>query len=152
MARAELGVIGWREWVALPDLGVTAVKAKVDTGARSSALHAWDIELVDRDDGMWATFAIHPLRHAEDVVVTTQARVVDEREVRSSNGEVEVRPIIATELVLGGRSFTAELSLTRRDEMGFRLLLGRTAVRRRFLVNPGRSFLGGGDVHAPPPS
>jgi hypothetical protein len=140
-------VVGWREWVALPTLGVEAIKAKVDTGARSSALHAWDIEDIGEDR---LRFTIHPLQRDESLAVTTDARWVDEREVRSSNGEVETRPIIATDVVLFGQRFEVELSLSRRDEMGFRMLLGRRALRRRFLVDPGRSFLGGGSTVAPP--
>jgi hypothetical protein len=140
-------VIGWREWVGLPDLGVDWVKAKVDTGARSSSLHAWDIEI----DGDIVRFNVRPVQEDDDVVVHAQARLVEHRDVRSSNGDVEERPVIRTVAVLRGEGIPIELTLSRRDEMGFRMLLGRSAVRRRFLVDPGRSFLGGGDRVSRPP-
>jgi hypothetical protein len=134
-------VIGWREWVGLPELGVDGVKAKVDTGARSSSLHAWDIEV----DGDVVRFSVHPVQDDDDIVVQAEAPLVEHRDVRSSNGDVEERPVIRTVAVLRGEQIPIELTLSRRDEMGFRMLLGRSAVRRRFLVDPGRSFLGGGD-------
>jgi hypothetical protein len=136
-------VIGWREWVALPALGVPWVKVKVDTGARSSSLHAWDI---DADDTTGVVhFSVHPIQGRDDLAVTARAELFEHREFRSSNGELEVRPVIQAEAVVLGALIPLELSLTRRDEMGFRMLLGRQAIRRRFLVDPGRSFLGGGD-------
>ena len=139
--KAPKPVIGWREWVGLPELGVDWVKAKVDTGARSSSLHAWDIAV----DGDVVRFSVHPVQDDDDVVVQAEAQLVEHRDVRSSNGDVEVRPVIRTVAVLRGEDIPIELTLSRRDEMGFRMLLGRSAVRRRFLVDPGRSFLGGGD-------
>jgi hypothetical protein len=134
-------VIGWREWVGLPDLGVDWVKAKVDTGARSSSLHAWDIEV----EGETVRFNLHPVQDDDETVVQAEAQLIEHRDVRSSNGDVEIRPVIRTLAVLRGEDISIELTLSRRDEMGFRMLLGRSAVRRRFLVDPGRSFLGGGD-------
>jgi hypothetical protein len=139
-------VIGWREWVSLPDLGVRWIKAKIDTGARSSALHAWDVQL----DGDLACFTVHPFQGDDDTVVRCAAPLVDERDVRSSNGAVERRPIIATDVEILGRRHRVEIGLTRRDEMGFRLLLGRRALRHHHLVDPARSFLGGGCRVAPP--
>jgi hypothetical protein len=136
-------VVGWREWVALPDLGADAVKAKVDTGARSSSLHAWDVVEEERDGSTWVRFVLHPVQNDTGVRVAAAAPLVDRREVRSSNGVAERRPVIRTHVVLAGQTFPIELTLTRRDEMGFRMLLGRSALRRRFLVDPGRSFLGG---------
>ena len=142
--------VGWREWVALPDLGVDAIKAKVDTGARSSSLHAWDVEPVEGDGLTIVRFCIHPIQDDDDHVVAAEAPLVEHREVRSSNGEVEMRPVIRTALVLRGQRTEVELTLSRRDEMGFRMLLGRSALRRRFVVDPGRSFLGGGTRFTPP--
>ena len=141
-------VIGWREWVGLPELGVPWVKAKVDTGARSSSLHAWDVQ-VDEAAGE-VQFSVHPLQHDDELTVPVRAALVAIREVRSSNGEVERRPAIATTARLGEHAVPIELTLTNRDEMGFRMLLGRTALRRRFLVDAGRSFRAGGDRHQPP--
>ena len=141
-------VIGWREWVSLPGLGIEWVKAKVDTGARSSSLHAWDVR-VDAAAGA-VEFAVHPFQGDDDTTVLVAAPLLDVRDVRSSNGDVERRPVIAIGAVIAGLEVPIELSLTNRDEMGFRMLLCRTAVRRRFLVDPGRSFRGGGDRHTPP--
>lgn len=144
-------VIGWREWVGLPDLGVEAVKAKVDTGARSSSLHAWDLDERQGPEGtVVLRFRIHPVQDDDDHIVEAEAPLVEHREVRSSNGERERRPVITTTVVVLGRPFVLELTLSRRDEMGFRMLLGRSAVRRRFLVDAGRSFLGGGSRVRPP--
>lgn len=141
-------MIGWREWVALPDLGIPWVKAKVDTGARSSSLHAWDVR-VDELAGE-VRFAVHPFQHDDVLTVPVRAPLVGMREVRSSNGEVERRPAVVTSASVCGHAVPIELTLTNRDEMGFRMLLGRTALRRRFLVDPGRSFVGGGTRHQPP--
>jgi hypothetical protein len=141
-------VIGWREWVGLPDLGVPWVKAKVDTGAKSSSLHAWDIQ-VEETTGM-VGFNLHPLQDDESMVISAVAPLVEHREVRSSNGEVELRPVIRTSALVLGQQIDIELSLTSRDEMGFRMLLGRSAMRRRFVVDPGRSFVGGGDRFSRP--
>ena len=134
-------VVGWREWIALPDLGVAAVKAKIDTGARSSSLHAMNVETFDRDGATWVRFDIHPLQGGDDLVVRTEAAVLEFRRVRSSSGHQSLRPVIGTTLALAGHNFHVELTLARRDEMGFRMLLGRQSVRGRFVVDPGRSFL-----------
>ncbi|HET6954071.1 MAG TPA: RimK/LysX family protein [Acidimicrobiales bacterium] len=145
--------IGWREWVALPDLGVTATKAKIDTGARSSSLHAWDVEVVDGGAGGPARvrFVLHPRQRDLRHTVAAEADLVEMRAVRSSNGEVELRPVVRTPVVVAGRRYAIELTLTRRDAMGFRMLLGRRALRRRFVVDPGRSFVAGGSTVAPSP-
>jgi hypothetical protein len=146
--------IGWREWVTLPDLGVLAIKAKIDTGARSLSLHAWEVEIVDGGAGRPARvrFVLHPAQRDLDLTVAAEADLVGMRDVRSSNGGVESRPVIRTPVVVAGRRFPIDLSLTRRDEMGFRMLLGRRALRRRFVVDPGRSFLTGGGTVAPSPA
>jgi hypothetical protein len=148
VASKVLPAVGWREWVGLPDLGIQWVKAKVDTGARSSSLHAWDLD-VDEAGGE-VRFAVHPLQHDDQLTVPVRAPLVAMREVRSSNGDVERRPTIATVARIGEHAVPIELTLTNRDEMGFRMLLGRTALRRRFVVDPGRSFRAGGDRHQPP--
>lgn len=144
-------LIGWREWVHLPDLLDGGwIKVKVDTGARTSALHAWDVEHLERDGTAWVRFSLHPRQHDDDHVVEAEAPLVEEREVRSSNGEVEVRPVVETTLALGDQRYAIELTLTKRDQMGFRMLLGRTGMARHALVDPGRSYLLGGDRHGPP--
>ena len=141
-------VIGWREWVSLPDLGVGWIKAKIDTGAKSSSIHAWDIEI---DDGAGEVrFNLYPWQDDETFVVASRASLVEHREVRSSNGEVEVRPVIRTPALVRDHAYDIELTLSNRDEMGFRMLLGRSAIRRRFLVDAGKSFVGGGDRFSRP--
>jgi len=135
-------VIGWREWIELPELGVEAVKAKIDTGARTSAIHAFDVETSDDADGVtWVDFSIHPLQNNDEYVVQTRARVLEFRDIRSSSGDTSLRPVILTRMRLAGKLRRLELTLANRDVMGFRMLLGREALRRRFLVDPDKSFL-----------
>jgi hypothetical protein len=135
--------LGWREWVALPALGVPVLKAKVDTGARSSALHAWDLEEFQRDGVRWVRFTVHPWQGDASAAFTAECELLGERSVRSSHGHQEVRPVIRTSALVGAHSLAIELTLTNRDSMGFRMLLGRSAIRRRFVVDPGRSFVQG---------
>jgi hypothetical protein len=134
---------GWREWVSLPGIGVPWVKAKLDTGARSSALHAFDIEEVAKDGEAWVRFSIHPWQRTDAGAVDTEARVVDVRSVRSSSGQADLRFVVMMDIRLLARTITAEVTLSRRDEMGFRMLVGREALRQGFLVDPSRSYLGG---------
>ncbi|MGI8940058.1 MAG: ATP-dependent zinc protease family protein [Iamia sp.] len=135
--------IGWREWVTLPDLGVPAIKAKVDTGAATSSLHAWNVTdgPPGPDDQPTLQFVLHPVQRDASQQIEVVAPLAGWRKVRSSNGQVEERPVIATTIALGEHIVPIEVTLTHRDEMGFRMLLGRAALRRRFLVDPGRSFL-----------
>lgn len=137
--------IGWREWVHLPELGGATIKAKVDTGARTSALHAWNIEIVTRNRVRFARFDLHPLQRSDRQIVSCEAPLLDRRSIRNSGGEAQIRPVVRTLIRIGHLTWPIELSLTSRDEMGFRMLLGRTAVRGRFLVDPGRSFLASRD-------
>jgi hypothetical protein len=136
-------VLGWREWVALPEWGVPYLKAKVDTGARTSSLHTFDLEWFDRDGAPWVRFEIHPWQRSTADAVTAEAAVSSTRDVRSSSGDVDHRPVVQTPVTLGAVTVLAEVTLTRRDEMGFRMLIGREAVRGRFLVDPGASYFGG---------
>ena len=140
---SKLAVVGWREWVALPELGVTHLKAKVDTGARTSALHAFNLETFTRDEREWVRFIVHPLQGKLKPSLPAEAPVAEVRRVKSSNGKSELRPVIVTTVELQNRRWKIELTLTRRDEMSFRMLLGREALRRHCLVNPGKSYLGG---------
>jgi hypothetical protein len=133
--------IGWREWVALPDLRVGAIKAKVDTGARTSALHAYNIAPFRRAGALWLRFELHPIQRSEAMKVVCEARAIDERAVRNSGGGVERRYVIRTLLKIGEKSWPIELALANRDQMGFRMLLGRTALQGRALIEPGRSYL-----------
>lgn len=138
--RRRKPTLGWREWAALPELGIHRIKVKVDTGARSSALHAFDLHQEVVDGEPWVRFRVHPLQRDAKRTTEARARLIDERRVRSSSGKATLRPVIETTLVLGSRAWPIEVTLVRRDLMGFRMLLGRQAVRRRFLVDPGRSF------------
>ncbi|AWV91284.1 ATP-dependent zinc protease [Bradymonas sediminis] len=136
-------IIGWREWLTLPSLGIDQIKAKVDTGARSSALHAIKITRFERDGELWVRFFVHPEQRKSTKTVACEARVHDERQVKSSVGHTQNRVVIRERVELLGESFYIDLTLTNRDAMGFRMLLGREAVRRRFLVDPGSSYLAG---------
>lgn len=136
-------VLGWREWVSLPDLGIDRIKAKVDTGARTSALHAFDVELVDDGEQKIVKFSIHPKQKDLEAVIQCQAPLLDEREVRDSGGHTEKRYVIETTITIGSAVHAAEITLTNRDSMGFRMLLGRTTMRGHYLVDPGRSYLKG---------
>jgi len=141
--REDPELLGWREWITLPELGVARIKAKLDTGARTSSLHAFRMERFQQDGAEWIRFHVHPVQRSTENSLEAEAPVVDEREVRSSSGRAELRPVIRTPVGLLGRSWPIELTLTRRDEMGFRMLLGRQALRGRVVVDPGRSFVAG---------
>ncbi len=136
-------VVGWREWVALPQAGVEWVKAKIDTGARSSAIHAFDLESFDREGEEWVRFSLHPWQRSDEDHVELTLPVLDRREVRSSNGQVEQRYAVALDVTLAGRTITTVMTLSNRDEMGFRMLVGREALERGFLVDAARSYAGG---------
>jgi len=139
--RKEKIIVGWREWVALPALKVERIKVKVDTGARTSSLHAFDVERFRRRGRSMVRFSIHPMQRSHDGAVRATAELIDRRRVRSSSGATEMRLVIGTELRIGEGHWPIELNLTERDVMGFRMLLGREAIRSRCLVEPGRSFL-----------
>ncbi len=134
-------VIGWREWVALPELGLDKIKAKVDTGARTSALHAFALHPYREGNKDKIRFDIHPIQHNVSEVVTCIADVIDKRWVSDSGGHREERYVVSTPIVLAGQTWLIELTLTERDSMLFRMLLGRSAIRKRFTVNPARSFI-----------
>jgi hypothetical protein len=133
--------VGWREWVTLPELGIDKIKAKVDTGARTSALHAFSLKPFKEDGKDRISFDIHPLQHNTDKVLTCVADIIDLRWVSDSGGHREERFVIRTPVFMAGESWPIEITLTERDTMLFRMLLGRSAIRRRFMVNPGRSFI-----------
>ncbi|MRG59763.1 hypothetical protein GE115_07765 [Agromyces sp. CFH 90414] len=136
-------IAGWREWASLPAIGVPWIKVKVDTGARTSALHAFDVEEFERDGEAWVRFGVQPWQNSDEDAVVVESRVHDRRHVRSSSGHVDERIVVLMDVVLLGRELTVEVTLSNRDEMGFRMLVGREALRGVFLVDPGESFLGG---------
>ena len=142
-SRQPKPVIGWREWVRFPDLGVDAIKAKVDTGARTSSLHAFDLQQFEVDGQPRVRFVIHPEQDSSEQAIPVDVPLVARRHVRDSGGRAELRPVVEVTVELHGQRWPMELTLTRRDAMGFRMLLGRQAIRRRFVVDPGRSFLAG---------
>lgn len=136
-------LIGWKEWLAFPDIGLPAIKAKIDTGARTSALHTFSLETYTMAGQPMVRFGIHPLQKRRDLVLYCEAPVVDRRRVKDSGGHVETRYVIQTMAVLGDEHWPVELTLTNRDSMLFRMLLGRTALAGRFLIDPGSAYLSG---------
>jgi hypothetical protein len=133
-------VIGWREWLSLPDLGVPAIKAKVDSGARSSCLHVRELETFFRGEQEWVRFVVQPLNRRPDIQFACEARVVDRRRVTDSGGHSQQRVFISTTIKLGDRLWPCEINLTKRDNMLFPMLLGRTSMANRALVQPGASY------------
>lgn len=137
----KIPIIGWREWVGLPDLGIAKIKAKVDTGARTSALHAFALQPFIDNGVSRIRFDIHPMQHNNEEVITCTADVIDQRLVTDSGGHEEMRYVIITSIVIAGQTWPIEITLTERENMLFRMLLGRSALRKRFIVNPARSFV-----------
>ncbi|MGD8663053.1 MAG: ATP-dependent zinc protease [Desulfobacterales bacterium] len=135
--------IGWREWLALPDLGIQAIKTKVDTGARTSALHTFGLEPFEKDGSLKVKFTVHPLQRRKDIEICCVADVVDRRRVTSSDGQSEKRYVIQTIVALGEIRWPVELTLTNRKLMRFRMLLGRAAIAGRLVVDPAKSYLTG---------
>lgn len=141
--KKSLPVIGWREWVTLSDFDIPWIKAKVDTGARSSSLHAFNPLPFRRRGEDWIRFHVHPVQRKSLRTVEVEARILEYRNVKSSSGKASLRPVILTNVKMLEKTWPIELTLASRDEMGFRMLLGREAVRGRFLVNPGSSYYAG---------
>jgi hypothetical protein len=137
----KLPIIGWREWVALFELGIDKIKAKVDTGARTSALHAFSLRPFKSNGKDKITFEIHPFQHDTHEIISCTADIIDRREVTDSGGHTEERYVISTPLTIAGQTWPIEITLTERENMLFRMLLGRSALRKRFIVNPARSFV-----------
>ena len=141
--QSEILTFGWREWVGLPDIGIKQIKAKVDTGARTSALHAFEVRPYSEQGRDRVEFRIHPFQKDVDTVITCNADILDTRIVTDSGGHKEERYVIETTLSIGNQRWPIEMTLTSRDDMLFRMLLGRTAIKNRAQVNPARSYLVG---------
>ena len=138
---SSLPMLGWREWVGLPELNISQIKAKIDTGARSSALHEFAIEPYRKNGQRWVMFAIHPKQRHSDVFIECHAPIKDRRIVTDSGGHKQRRYVIETQLILGQSIINAEMTLTNRDSMLFRMLIGRTTMNNRFIIDPNASYL-----------
>jgi hypothetical protein len=137
-------LLGWREWVALPEIGIQRIKAKIDTGARTSCLHAFYVEPLRKNRKQYVRFGVHPLQRDRDQAIHCEAEIIDQRQVTDSGGHRELRFVIQTRLQLLHYDDAIEITLTNRDSMRFRMLLGRTAMAKAsFYVDPSRSYLGG---------
>lgn len=143
----QLAVVGWREMLTLPDLNIPIIKAKIDTGARTSALHAFNCQEFQQNNKTMIRFAVHPLQKNIHQTVLATAELLEYRKVTSSVGHAQIRPVVLTTIQLGEYRWQIELTLTNRDVMGFRMLLGRQGVKNRFLVDPGKSFLQSSSHH-----
>lgn len=139
--RDELRIIGWREWVSLPELGIKRIKAKIDTGARTSVLHAFEVSLFQEDGKDKVRFTIHPKQASTAKVLTCVATLFDIRKVTDSGGHKEQRYVIKTPVAYGDSQWPTEITLTSRDDMRFRMLLGRTALQGHFLIDASASYL-----------
>ncbi len=136
----KLQIAGWREWASLPELGIFRIKAKMDTGARTSCIHAFEVEPFERDGVQWVRFLVHPEQDNNDLVISCEAEVVDFRAVTDSGGHREMRYVIKTLIQFGQKSWAAEFTLTNRDTMKFRMLVGRTTMNERLVIDPSLSY------------
>lgn len=141
----ESKIIGWREWVSLPDLGLVAIKGKIDSGAKTSSLHAFDIKTEKKGTKTYVTFKVHPLQRDVSVVVNCRALLVDKRVITNSGGDAEERFVIKTYMVIAGIKKKIELTLTNRETMKYRMLIGRAALKS-FYIDPSQSYLSGKSV------
>lgn len=138
--KKKLAELGWREYVDLPTFDIVGVKAKIDTGAKTSCIHAFSVETFEKGNDVWVKFGVHPNQGDTTTEVWCESKVADYREVTDSGGHTEMRYVILSTLVIGEYEFETELTLANRDNMRFRMLLGRKAMRGRFSVNPGVSY------------
>ncbi|MEL6894714.1 MAG: RimK/LysX family protein [Planctomycetota bacterium] len=145
---AHLPVLGWREWASLPELRIRRIKAKVDTGARTSSLHASEIQFFQSpDDGVsMVRFLAHPSQKDPTKTLLLECPLADRRSVRSSSGKASIRPVIRTTLLLGDQAQIIDLTLYERPKMEFRMLIGREAMQKRFVVDPNQSYVRGRPV------
>lgn len=140
---SNLTTIGWREWISFPEWGINNIKVKVDTGAKTSSIHAIELEYFMQDSKQWVRFSINPWQMTSADKIQISAPVNSFKEVKSSSGCIEKRPVVKTAISVSGIRIHVDLTLTNRSDMGFRMLLGRDAMKKHFLIIPGKSYLGG---------
>ena len=128
-------IIGSREWCSLPELGINLIKAKIDSGAKTTALHADNLTKFSKKGENWVKFSLHPLKSRPELIVECEAKLIEKRIIKSSNGTKEERFVIETKLVLGNLSYQIEVTLTNRKLMGFHMLLGRQAMSNKVLID-----------------
>lgn len=136
-------IIGWQEWISLPEINIPAVLAKIDTGAKTSSIHAYKIEYFIKNNKDFVRFTIHPIARNNIISRTCEMPLLDKRTVKSSSGDEEERPVIKTLIHIDGNEWEIELNLTNRDYMGSRMLIGREAMRKHVLVHSGVNFIHG---------
>jgi len=136
-------IVGSEEWCAISGLSIPAIKARIDSGARTSSIHAFNIQPFKKNGEAWISFEVHPIQQNRSTIIRTEAEVYDRRVVKSSSGDAEKRYVIKTQLNLGDESWEIEVTLSNRDSMGYRMLLGREAMSNRILVDPSASCLHG---------
>ncbi len=129
-------IIGNQEWCAFPELGIPAIKARIDSGAKTSSIHAFNISAYVKNDIDWVSFEVHPVKRNDEILIRCECPIVDIRDVKSSSGTSETRYVISTPMSLGGSVWDAELTLSDRDAMGYRMLLGREAMNGRLVIDP----------------
>ena len=139
----DLKILGSEEWCRFDDLGIPAIKARVDSGAKTSSIQASKIKVFNKGLEEWVRFEVNPVQDNRSISILCQAKLVDVRNVKSSQGIAEERPVIRTSLNIAGKSYEIDLTLANRDTMEYRMLLGREAMNDRFLVNPSESFIQG---------
>jgi hypothetical protein len=144
-ARGAKPLIGWREWAILPDLGISRIKVKIDTGAKTSSLHAYDVVVAKRHGKEIVKFKVNPLQRNQRKVIDCEAVLVEWRQVTDSGGRRTLRPVIETRIMMGAREVLAEVTLIARDEMGFRMLIGRQAITGVWMVDPAKSYIAAED-------
>ncbi len=142
MDKAEILIIGWCEWVRIPELGLPGIKAKVDTGAFTSSLHAFKMETFHDRGHLKVAFAVHPIQRRLDIVIECEALVIDHRSVSDSGGHRENRYVIEVPVYIGDRHWPIEITLANRETMSYRMLLGRSAMKN-MIVDPHKSYLTG---------
>jgi ribosomal protein S6--L-glutamate ligase len=134
-------IVGWKEWVSLPDLNLPAIKAKIDTGAATSSIHAHNIRYAEKEESTYVEYEVHPIQKNKKLIIYCTSPLLTKRKVKSSSGKQQVRPVVLTTIKVGNFSWIIELNLTNRDSMGMRMLIGREALYGKILVNPSSKFL-----------